>query len=172
MTIRPPQMTPIRDVLTRAHQDFNKKLNAHAFFKLNDKETGEDTVQNTFMKTWLYLVKGGKIEAMRAFLFHILNGLIIDQYRKHKSSSLDVLMDRGFEPGTDESDRMFDILDGKAASQSIEKLPERYRAVMGMRYIKMLSLKEISSITGQTKNAVSVRLHRGLKKLKVIYEAR
>lgn len=52
----------------------------------------------------------------------------------------------------------------------IQRLPEIYRQVMRMRYVQGLSLKEMALITGQTKNAIAVQLHRGLGKLRVIYE--
>jgi len=38
-----------------------------------------------------------------------------------------------------------------------------------MRYVKDLSLKEISLITGQSTNATAVQIHRGLEKLKLLY---
>ncbi len=40
---------------------------------------------------------------------------------------------------------------------------------MRMRFVKTLSLKEISLITGQTKNTIAVQIHRGLEKLKILY---
>ena len=80
----PKEKKRLQGVLTIiAHNDYEKGLNARAFFKLSNHETGEDLVQHTFMKTWIYLVKGGKIEIMKAFLYHILNNLIVDEYRKH-----------------------------------------------------------------------------------------
>lgn len=51
----------------------------------------------------------------------------------------------------------------------ISKLPQTYRSVMRMKYIQDLSLLEMSLITGQTKNATAVKLHRGLEKLKILY---
>lgn len=85
-------------VLTIAHHDYEKKLTLHAFFKVHNKTTSEDLVQDTFMKTWRYLAKGGKIDVMKAFLYHVLNCLIVDEYRKHKTTSLNVLVEKGFEP--------------------------------------------------------------------------
>ena len=41
---------------------------------------------------------------------------------------------------------------------------------MNMRYVKDLSLKEISIITGQSKNANAVQIYRGLEKLKTLYK--
>jgi len=157
-------------ILTVAHKAFEKGLNARAFFKLNDKALGEGMVQETFMKTWIYLVKGGKIDLMKAFLYHILNNLIIDEYRKRKTSSLDTLLENGFDPSAGNTDPLINFLDGKTAIKLIERLPKMYQEVMCMRHLQDLSLLEISAITGQTKNAIAVKLHRGLQKLKIIYE--
>jgi len=168
----PKQKTSLQTVLTAAHLDYEKKLNIHAFFKLNDHELGEDLVQDAFIKTWKYLVRGGKIEIMRAFLYHILNDLIVDEYRKHKTTSLNALMEKGFEPSTGGSERLFNFLDGKALILLILQLPEKYQKIMRMRYVQEMSIEEMSLITGQSKNAVTVQTHRGLKKLKMLYKFR
>lgn len=158
-------------LLTATHFNFNKALNAHAFFKLHNHETGEDLVQDTFIKTWSYLVKGGKIKLMKAFLYHVLNNLIVDQYRKHKTTSLDDLLEKGLvEPSENESERLMDLLDGKTAIISIARLPKKYQKIMRMKYAEDLSLEEISIATGQSKNAIAVQLHRGIEKLKALYK--
>ncbi len=169
-------MTPSQNakrnvIFNEAHCNFEYGLNAHAFFKTHNHEISQDLVQETYMKTWKYLVKGGKIDTMKAFLYHILNHLIIDEYRKKKSSSLDFLIEKGFEPQiNNQSKNLFDILDGKNAMLLISKLPISYRSVMRMKYIQDLSLLEMSLITGQTKNATAVKIHRGLEKLKILYK--
>ena len=167
----PKQETKRKAMLTLAHHDFEKGLNKHALFKLNNREIGEDMVQDTFLKTWAYLVKGGKIDAMKAFLYHILNNLIVDEYRKHKTTSLDVILEKGYEPSEDHSESLINILDGKTAMRLIGRLPEKYQKVMRMRYVQDLSLKEMSLITGQSKNAMAVQVHRGLTKLKLLYKS-
>ena len=113
--------------MTTAHNDFSKGLNTRAYFKVHDHDLGEDLVQDTFMKTWSYLVKGGQIDMMKAFLYHILNNLIIDQYRKHKTDSLDTLVESGYEPRDTDSVRFLNILDGRSAVDMIAKLPETYK---------------------------------------------
>lgn len=160
--------------MTEAYHEYERGLNVYARFKVSDRETGEDVVQDTFMKTWRYLVKGGKIDMMKAFLYHILNNLIVDEYRKrkHATTSLDVLLEKGYEPRSgNSSEKLLDILDGKAALLLIAQLPEKYQKIMRMRYTQSLSLTEIALITGQTKNSIAVQLHRGLAKLKELYNA-
>ncbi len=163
------QETQQQQLLTIAHNDYQKGLNARAFFKIHDHAQGEDLVQETFLKTWKYLVKGGKINMMKAFLYHILNGLIIDQYRKHKTTSLDELVEKGFEASVSDSGHLFNFLDGKRAVFLIQQLPLKYRKIMRMRYAQDLSLEEMSLITGQSKNTMAVQVHRGLRKLKSLY---
>ena len=156
-------------VMTAAHADFEKGLTRHAQFRVSDSGVCEDLVQDTFMKTWLYLVKAGKIDLMKPFLYHILNCLIIDEYRKKKSTSLDAMLDKGFEPGNDDFDRTVNLLDGKVAVALILSLPVAYQKIMTLRYVDDLSLSEIAVLTGQTKNSIAVKAHRGMEKLRELY---
>jgi RNA polymerase sigma-70 factor (ECF subfamily) len=159
----------LQKLMAVAHQDFNKVLNSHAFFKVHNHEMGEDLVQDTFVKTWSYLVKGGKIDIMKAFLYHVLNNLIIDQYRKRKTTSLDILLEKGLvEPKDDYSEHLIDILDGKAALISIAKISKKYQKVMRMKYVQDLSLEEMSLVVGQSKKTIAVQIYRGLKELKLL----
>ncbi len=169
VTMTPKQMAKGRILLSVAHHDYERGLRLHVFFKIRDHATGEDLVQETFMKTWAYLVKGGRVDIMKAFLYHVLNDLIVDEYRKHKTASLDALIEKGIEPHTGNPGIVFDTLDGKAILLLIQRLPEKYQKVVHMRYSQDLSLKEISLITGQSKNTVAVQIHRGIEKLKLLY---
>ncbi len=164
------QNIKLQGILTTAHNDFEKGLNARAFFKMSNHDLGEDLVQQTFLKTWIYLVKGGKINLMKAFLYHILNNLIIDEYRKNKPTSLDNLIEKGFEPSEETPVHVQNILDGKTAFLLMGRLPRMYKKVMLMKYSQDLSLKEIALLTKQSKNATAVQLHRGLEKLKILYK--
>lgn len=162
--------TKLEAVLTLAHSNHEKGLNRYAFSKIHSHSMSDDLVQDTFIKTWGYLVKNGKINIMKSFLYHVLNGLVIDEYRKRKTTSLDTLLEKGFEPSVDKSEQQFNIFDGKESMSLIERLPEKYRNVINMKYIKLLTLKEISLITGETKNAIAVQIHRGLEKLRLLHK--
>ena len=155
--------------LALAHTEYNHSLNLHAYFKTHNKFLSEDLVQETFLKTWSYLVKGGEIVLMKAFLYHVLNNLIIDEYRKKKTTSLDDLLEKGYEPSVGGKEKLLNFLDGSRATELMEKLPKKYREVMKSRYKEEMSLEEISEATGKTKNAIAVQLHRGLAKLKALH---
>jgi RNA polymerase sigma-70 factor (ECF subfamily) len=169
MTIK--QEIKLKTILTTAHNDYAKELRARAFYKVNDRSLSEDLVQKTFMKTWNYLLKGEKIEMMKAFLYHILNNVIIDEYRKKKALSLDGLVEKGYEPRVDYSSNIVNLMDGQIAILLIERLPQKYQKVVRMRYVDDLSLEEMSKIIGQSKNTIAVQIHRGLESLKFLYKS-
>lgn len=47
-------------ILTTAHHDYKRGMGSYAFFKVNNHTTSDDLVQDTFIKTWNYLVRGGE----------------------------------------------------------------------------------------------------------------
>lgn len=151
--------------MTNAYEANQSNLTRRAVYKTSDFDLSEDLVQSTFLKTLLYLQKGGQIDTMRAFLNHVLNDLIVDEYRKRKTVSLDVLLEQGFYPKIDYTEQLINILDGKQMIALIEQLPEKYKRVIKMRYVQGLTVKEIAALTEQSRNTVSVQSYRGLRKL-------
>lgn len=162
----PKENKKINVVLTNAHHDHSPGMNKRASYKLNDRERGGELVQDTFLKTWKYLLRGGKIDIIKAFLYHVLNDLIVDEYRKKKPLSLDLLIEQGFQPTVDDIPRLIDKLDGRAAILLIRRLPVKYQKIMLMRYVQDLTLKEMSDINGQSKNTNAVQIYRAGKMLK------
>ncbi len=154
---------------SNAYTSYKGDLKRYSYFKVHNEALAEDMVQDTFMRTWTYLVKGQKIESMKAFLYHVLNNLIIDQYRKRKFVSLEALLENGFEPSLDETSRLMNAIDGRKTLLIIDKLPARCKRVVYLHYAKNLSLGEISEITKQSKNTVAVQINRGMKKLRTLY---
>lgn len=123
----------------------------------------KDLLQETFFRAWRHMSDGKKVENMKAFLYKILGNLIIDQYRKRSpDESLDLLCEDGFDPGTDETDRLIDTIDGVQALRYLGEIREPYRKTIQMRYVQQLSIREIAGISEAGENTVVVRIHRGL----------
>jgi RNA polymerase sigma-70 factor (ECF subfamily) len=159
-----------------AYQSHSDALFRHAYFRLSDRERALDLTQDAFIKAWDYVRGGGNIENAKAFLFRILNNLIIDEYRRSKSESLDKKLEDNpaFEAAYAEGS-LWEVEEGADEAMLIEKvhgaiaeLSDEYRSVVTMRYVDGFSPKEIARMTGATENAVSVRLHRAVAKLKAV----
>lgn len=160
-----------KDRLTKAHFELSRSLLSYAFLRVHNKVLSEDLVQETFLRAWKYIKRGGHISMMKAFLYHILNGLIIDEYRKEKHAicSLDRLTEDGFDVSTNEHKHKGESVDKETAMRYIEKLPDKYRSVVYMRLIMYMSIDEIAERLQRTKNSVTVLLHRGIKRVQAFH---
>jgi len=138
-----------------------------ALLKTSDRETAKDMVQDTFVKSFEYLQKGNNIENTKAFLFQILRNMIIDFYRKKKSVSLDEHLEGGIE--IKEESKMAKIFENSEEREAVEvlnSLEEPYRETLILRFVEDLSVNDIAETLEVTPNVISVRINRGLEKLR------
>jgi RNA polymerase sigma-70 factor (ECF subfamily) len=163
---------------TEAFEAYSDELFRHAVMRLSDRERALELTQECFMRAWGYS-KNQEIRELRPFLFRTLRHLIIDEYRRHKPVSLEAMV---FEEDSsveallppDESNTLeaaVERFESKAALEALNQLSDLYRETLMLRYVQGLTPREIAEIVGESENVVSVRVHRGLKKLKEILEA-
>lgn len=155
----------------KAFDDYADALFRHCFFRVSDRDTAKDLVQDTFTRAWDHARDEKEVRDYRAFLYRIANNLITDFYRKKKAVSLEELGDK--EKNTlfyDERGAREVEDDARRVLREIKKLPEEYQKVVTMRYVDELSPKEIAMILDESENAVSVRIHRGVEKLRAIFQ--
>jgi RNA polymerase sigma-70 factor (ECF subfamily) len=163
--------------LFEKHSD---ELFRHALLRLSDRERALELTQETFFKAWNYVSEGKEVRQHRSFLYRILNNLIIDEYRKHKTQSLDAMLENEETSTAVEAEFLRDEVnieeeamtrfDSARAVEALSKLPEQHKSVLVLRYIDGLSPKEIAESTGESENTISVRIHRGIKKLRALLE--
>ena len=153
-----------------AYESYSDAIFRHCFFRVFNREEAVDIAQEAFIRTWEYIAKGNDVQNIRAFLYRVANNLIIDRSRRKKPVSLDELQEVGFDPGTDETQKLNHRLQGREAMALLAGLDKKYHDVIIMRFIDDLSPREISEIIGESENAVSVRIHRGLKRARELME--
>lgn len=152
------------------YERFADPLFRHASFRVSDRETARDIAQEAFLRMWDYLASGNEVENPKAFLFRVAGNLIVDHYRRKKSSSLEALQETGFDPAGEDEGTITDAAAGKEAMQVLSGLPEKDREALLMRHVEGLSVGEIAAVTGESANAISVRIHRATKKLRVLLD--
>lgn len=160
-----------------AFNEYADALFRHALFRLSDREKAYDATQDTYLKTWDYVAGGGTVRHYKSFLYRTLRNLIIDEYRKKHPRSLDEMLEDEFAAPSIEAKlsegsvvEAEEELDTKALVENIRVhisgLPEHYREVLTFRFIDGFSTGEIAETMGTTENVVSVRIHRGIAKLR------
>ncbi len=155
--------------LLRAYDAHADAIFRHCYFKTSERELAQDLTQDVFLKAWSYMQQKQKIVNMRAFLYRIADNMVIDWYRKRKATSLDTLVDAGFEPA-DVDRKVEEQVEASLAFAKLRELGEDDQKLITWRFVEDLSPKEIAEIVDQTENVVSVRIHRALKKLKSLLQ--
>lgn len=162
----------------QAYERYSDELFRHSALRLKDRERALELTQEAFVRAWQYIERGEEVRELRPFLYRTLRNLIIDEYRRVRPTSLEGMLSDENESieallPQDESNTLeaaVDRFDGKRALEMLQKLPDTYREVLVMRYVDGFSPGEIAEKIDESENAVSVRIHRGLKKLKLLLE--
>lgn len=150
------------------------KIFRFVLLRVGGREEALDITEEVFYKFWQAVYNGEQIDLPNPFLFKIARHKVIDWYRKSKSDSLERLMEN---KETDYSEK-FQIMDEGAFEKleisaearyivsSLQKLGAEYQEVVQMRFVDGLSTQDIAETLNITPNAVSLRLNRGLQKLR------
>ena len=136
------------------------------YLKVSSRELAQDLAQEVFTRFWQALREGTVMRSERALLYTMARNLVIDWYRKKKESSLDVLTEQGLEFRGEDAEDVTREAEMREALKIVSGLDEPSREVLLLRYVEGLSPKEIARLSGESANAVSVRLNRAMKKLR------
>lgn len=151
------------------YNEFSDVIFRHLYYRLGERERALEMTQDVFMNLWGYMSRGKKVEHPKTFLYRCAHNAYVNDIRtKRVKISLDDLMEEGFDVEYNEEDKE-ELELQKEVVENARRLDGNYREVIIMRYVDGLKVKEIAEILGETDNNVSVKLNRGLKKLKEVY---
>lgn len=137
------------------------------YFRVTNRAVAVDITQDTFTKVWLYLASGKTIEHNEAFLYRTARNAVIDFFKKSKSASLDTMMEGGFDPGSSKTvDEVFRGDDIATIRNLLETLDEESKQIIFLRFTEEKPIEEIAQLYGKSVNAMTVRIHRIIKKLR------
>lgn len=152
-----------------AYENYSDAIFRFCFFKVSDREKAYDLAQETFVRLWNYVREGEQeVDNVRAFLYKIARNLVIDEYRKKDTSSLDALQESGFDVRFEGQEEIETNVNAREAIEAMYELDDIYREVALLRFVEGLPPKDISEMLSVSENVVSVRLNRAVKKLRVI----
>ena len=152
---------------------YRGRLHSFVFRFVNDRETAEDIVQETFLRAFRKRKEYRAIANFSTWLFTIAGNLAKSELRRRKrwrflSVHKDDDSDTGFEL-PDESylpDRMTEssLIDGQIQS-AIQSLPANYRQVILLRDVEGMSYQEIAEIIKSPVGTVKSRVNRARLRL-------
>lgn len=159
----------INEAFLSAYDKFAAGILRHIYLRVNSKEVSEDLTQETFFKAWDNIVKNGTVvRNYKTFLFRIANNLIIDYYRRKSKPVIPIDSLMADEPSVAalQSEEAENNINRNLIEEFLLDLSDEHRQIVIFRYVNDLSVKEISDITGRSKNSINVIIHRSIKYIK------
>ncbi len=158
-------------ILLEMLEQYQDAIFRFLYFRVGNRAVAVDITQDTFTKTWAYLASGKTIDYPEAFLYRAAKNALIDYYKKQKSGSLDTLMEAGFDPGsTKDSDEILRNDDIMSIRALLETLDEDSKQIIHLRFAEEKPIEEIAALYGKSVNAMTVAIHRIVKKLRAKHE--
>jgi len=163
--------TELKADFLRTYDTYANDIYRFCAVKVTNRELAQDLTQEVFMRFWQTVRDGEKLRNERAYLYTLARNLIIDWYRKKKESSLDVLTDQGIDFGNDDHKKIEESAQMREVLEVINQLDDDAREALLLRYVEGFTPKEIAAMSGETANAVSVRINRAIKKVQGLIQA-
>jgi RNA polymerase sigma-70 factor (ECF subfamily) len=152
-------------------QKYRKSVYYMIFKIVRNADDAEDLTQDSFVKAYSFLQKFDPKYAFSTWLFKIATNNCIDFIRRRKMQTLSIHAPQG---GDESSPTFIQIQDkGPIPSDSlllkerkeqlmfaIERLPERYRKLLYLRYFDELSYEEVAEQLKVPMGTVKAQLHR------------
>ncbi|MBO8171253.1 MAG: RNA polymerase sigma factor [Bacillaceae bacterium] len=154
--------------ISRIYQTYYKDVYNFLFHFTGDKNNAEDLTQETFLRILKSLSNYSGKSSLKTWVFSVAKHVALDHYRRKKFTS--VLSGINFLkniPSTEGIPEM-KVEHGEVrhlVHQALLALKPNYRAVIILRALRELSIKETAEILGCSESKVKVDYHRALKKL-------
>ncbi|MFD3158536.1 sigma-70 family RNA polymerase sigma factor [Haloimpatiens sp. FM7330] len=157
------------DILVDRYSNLAFKV---AYSVLNNRELSEECVNDVLLKVWNSAVKFNKSEEkFKSWIIVIAKYTAIDLLRKEKKYNDNMLLDDNIYT---ESSLVESVLENKEMKNlimsEIGKMDETNKKICIKRFFLMESVKDIGNALGLSESAISNRLLRQRKKLKVILQ--
>lgn len=157
-------------LFSKLFEEYQDAIFRFTFFRVGNRHIALDITQDTFVRLWRHISKGKTIDHESAFVYRIAKNAVIDYYKKSKTFSLDSMLENGFDPETNvHTDEIFKNDDIKTVQDLLEDLDEESKQIIFLRYTEEKPIEEIADLYGKTTNAMTVRIHRIIQKIKGRY---
>ena len=156
----------LRDQFLSLHEEYADVIFRMCYGRTSSREEAKDMTQEAFVRVWERLADNPEpIENLRAFIFTVARNLIKDYYKKKKPVLARDLPEGAMEEIPTASTAI-EFTETKMALAALETLPEPYREVLMLHLVEGIPVADIGALLKERPNTISVRLKRGIEKLR------
>lgn len=158
-------MQDVKEILIEYIKENQEKLYRIAFSYSKNEEAALDIVQEAITKALKNINKLREESYIKTWLYRILINESLQYIRKNKR-----ILTCELETIENKIDYNVDFAEGLDVYKHVQKLNEKLKTVIILRFFEDMKISEIAKITKTNESTVKSRLYRGLKELKRLIE--
>lgn len=158
---------------TQLYRRYAGKVFAKCISMLSDEGLARDATQEIFIKILLNLSKFTEQSSFSTWVYSITYNYCIDLIRKKKKIPLLFTEDVGKiskEPEVEIPDSVLLEMKQERLTKVLDRLPPGDKAILMMKYIDDLQIKDIGEILGKTESAIKMQIMRAKHKAQTVYD--
>jgi RNA polymerase sigma-70 factor (ECF subfamily) len=126
-------------------------------------EDSSEAVQETLLRLWTELCAGRSIEVPEAWAFRVLYRIAMDEHR-HRARSAG--LGHELKAAAHQSHDAEAVLEGMAVWEEVDRLPERQRLALYLRYRADLSFEDVAAVLGISSSGARSQATTGIATLR------
>lgn len=159
---------------TVLYRRYAGKVFAKCISMLGDEGLARDATQDIFIKVLLNVARFTQLSSFSTWIYSITYNYCIDMIRKKKKMPVIFTEDMGREKqetGSDDEipDSVLLDMEQTRLEKVFEALPPGDKAILLMKYIDDLSIKEIGTVLSKTESAIKMQIMRSKQRAQSIY---
>ncbi len=158
---------------TQLYRRYASKVFAKCISMLSDEGLARDATQDIFIKILLNLSKFTEQSSFSTWVYSITYNYCIDLIRKKKKIPMLYTEDVGKmskETEVEIPDSVLLEMKQERLAKVLDRLPPGDKAILMMKYIDDLQIKDIGDVLGKTESAIKMQIMRAKQKAQVIYD--
>jgi RNA polymerase sigma-70 factor (ECF subfamily) len=158
---------------TQLYRRYASKVFAKCISMLGDEGLARDATQDIFIKILLNLSKFTEQSSFSTWVYSITYNYCIDLIRKKKKIPLLYTEDVGKiskETEVDIPDSVLLEMKQERLAKVLDRLPPGDKAILMMKYIDDLQIRDIGEILNKTESAIKMQIMRAKQKAQAIYD--
>jgi len=151
--------------------EYSPALQRFLYRKLPSHPDVEDAYSALMLRLWEYMIRT-PVEHFSGLAYTVARGIVAEFYRKREGKEYVQISagegEEGIEIESEYSSEYIETqIDSQLVKEAVQKLQnEDEREVILLRFVEGYRVKDIAIYLGKTENAISVVIHRALKKVR------
>lgn len=155
---------------TQIYEEYFDRVYRFIFYRVSHKQIAEDLTEEVFIKAFRSLSSLKATLSFEGWFFRIARNLVIDHYRKAKTTIDIEELENTLEYEENIVDSANISLDQKRLLSLMKQLPPEQQIIIKLKFLDELENEEIAEMLNKSEVSIRVTQHRAISKLKSLFK--